>query len=225
MADPAASVTFSFVNATTADATEVNTDFNDLITWANTYAIRRDGTIAFTAPASGVTPTSAAHLVTKTYADNGPPSLKMSGLSLTDITAGVAADNTYEVWGGTITITNPARSVDLMVFLTGNVALTTPSSTSDADDFRVTAYIELSSDGGTTYAHTSETTVVTLHEPAWTTPYIPRHALGTQHLVSGVTPTGDVKVRVKVKVESDNALAFSFPNFLEGRLQVIMKPA
>lgn len=225
MADPNAAVTFTFVNATTANATQVNTDFNDLVTWLNTYAIRRDGSVVFTAPVSGVTPTGAAHLVTKTYADNGPPSLKMDALSLADLLSGVSAENTYQTWGSEITIANPGRAIDLMCFFTGVTALPDPSSTADADDFRISVRIQISADGGVSYAYVSETSSVTLHEPGWTTPYVPRSSLATQHAMTSVTPTGDVKVRVQVKVESDNVLAFAIPEFIEGRLQTIMKPA
>lgn len=49
MPDPAPSITYgSFVNGTAANADEVNQNFDDLVNWLTTYAIRRDGTTAMT---------------------------------------------------------------------------------------------------------------------------------------------------------------------------------
>lgn len=64
-----ASVTNTFVNAATADADEVNTNFSDLVTFLNGSVVHTDGSKAFTGVVSGVTPTAAAHLVRKDYAD------------------------------------------------------------------------------------------------------------------------------------------------------------
>lgn len=44
-----ASVTNSFTNGTTADATEVNTNFSDLVTFLNNSVVHRDGSKAMTA--------------------------------------------------------------------------------------------------------------------------------------------------------------------------------
>lgn len=64
-----ASVTNTFVNAATADADEVNTNFTDLITFLNGSVAHVDGSKAFTGNVSGITPVSAAHLTRKDYVD------------------------------------------------------------------------------------------------------------------------------------------------------------
>lgn len=74
-----AAVTNTFVNAQDADADEVNTNFSDLVTFINGSAVHVDGSKAFTAVVSGVTPTSAAHLATKGYVDGAGA---VAGMSL-----------------------------------------------------------------------------------------------------------------------------------------------
>lgn len=64
-----ASVTNTFVNAATADAGEVNTNFSDLVTFLNGSVVHTDGSKAFTGNVSGITPTAAAHLARKDYVD------------------------------------------------------------------------------------------------------------------------------------------------------------
>lgn len=65
------SVTNTFSNGTTADATEVNTNFTDIETWINTNAVHLDGSKAFTAaPTYAADPTSNNQLCRKYYVDN-----------------------------------------------------------------------------------------------------------------------------------------------------------
>lgn len=65
-----ASVTTTFVNGTTADASQVNTNFNDLVSFLNGSVVHVDGSKAFTAPVTGVAPTADLHLATKKYVDD-----------------------------------------------------------------------------------------------------------------------------------------------------------
>ena len=65
------SIPNSFTNNTNADATQVNANFTAVATFANTEAIQRDGTVAFTAVPSGpaTDPTTANQLTRKSYVD------------------------------------------------------------------------------------------------------------------------------------------------------------
>lgn len=66
-----ATVTYSFVQGTPANAVEVNTNFTDLITWINTNATHLDGTKAFTGLVTlpATTPSNANHATRKGYVD------------------------------------------------------------------------------------------------------------------------------------------------------------
>lgn len=65
------SVTNTFVAATTAVASQVNTNFNDLVTYINTNAITKDAALAFTSIPSGPAsdPTTANQFTRKSYVD------------------------------------------------------------------------------------------------------------------------------------------------------------
>lgn len=65
------SVTYNFVAGTDAVADQVDTNFNDLVTWVNTNAVHLDGTKAFTGIPSGPSsdPTTANQLTRKAYVD------------------------------------------------------------------------------------------------------------------------------------------------------------
>lgn len=72
-----ASVTNSFVNGTTADADDVNTDFSDLVSFLNASVVHVDGAKSMTGElnmgsnkiTSLATPTAATDAATKGYAD------------------------------------------------------------------------------------------------------------------------------------------------------------
>lgn len=64
-----AAITNTFVNATVADADEVNANFADLVSFLNNSVVHRDGSKSLTDAISGVTPTLASHLATKGYVD------------------------------------------------------------------------------------------------------------------------------------------------------------
>ena len=68
-----ASVTNTFVNGTTAEAAEVNTNFDDLVTFLNGSIIHVDGSKQFTGLVSGkagTDPTADDHLARKLFVDN-----------------------------------------------------------------------------------------------------------------------------------------------------------
>lgn len=66
-----ATVTYSFVQGTPANASDVNTNFSDLVTWINTNATHLDGAKAFTGLVTlpATTPTNANHATRKGYVD------------------------------------------------------------------------------------------------------------------------------------------------------------
>lgn len=65
-----ASVTYSFVNSTTAQGPEVNQDFNDLVTFLNNSVVHVDGSKAMTGALSlPGNPTSALQATPKQYVD------------------------------------------------------------------------------------------------------------------------------------------------------------
>lgn len=65
------SVTYNFVAGTDAVADQVDTNFNDIVSWVNTNAVHLDGTKAFTGIPSGPSsdPTTANQLTRKAYVD------------------------------------------------------------------------------------------------------------------------------------------------------------
>lgn len=65
------SVTYNFVAGTDAVADNVDTNFNDIVSWVNTNAVHLDGTKAFTGIPSGPSsdPSSANQLTRKAYVD------------------------------------------------------------------------------------------------------------------------------------------------------------
>lgn len=65
-----ASVTNSFTNGLLTDAGEMNTNFSDLVSFLNASVAHLDGSKAFTAPVTGVAPTSDLHLSTRKFADH-----------------------------------------------------------------------------------------------------------------------------------------------------------
>lgn len=65
-------VTHTFVDATAAEAAEVNQNFDDVTDFVNTEVIHRDASIAFTSVPSGPAsdPSTANQLVRKSYVDD-----------------------------------------------------------------------------------------------------------------------------------------------------------
>lgn len=68
---PNASVTYSFSNNTNADANQVNTNFADLVSWINNYAIQPSvATFTVFPTLPSTSPTNAYHAVHKAYVDS-----------------------------------------------------------------------------------------------------------------------------------------------------------
>jgi len=65
------SMTYTFVNATTASASEVNANFTTLVNWIAANAMQVDGSVAFTSIPSGPAsdPTTANQFARKAYVD------------------------------------------------------------------------------------------------------------------------------------------------------------
>lgn len=59
----------TLANGTNADASKVQENFVAVRDHINTEVIHRNGSIAFTQPQAGVTPTEGSHLATKAYSD------------------------------------------------------------------------------------------------------------------------------------------------------------
>lgn len=67
----ALSLTYTLTNGTTADASQVQQDFTDIVNYVNTDVIRTDGTNAMAAQLTltGSDPTNANHAARKSYVD------------------------------------------------------------------------------------------------------------------------------------------------------------
>lgn len=73
-------VTYTYVNGTAADGTQVNQNFTDIVNWINTNAVHLDGAKPFTgAPTYAADPVSANQLSRKAYVDGyiGGAEMKM----------------------------------------------------------------------------------------------------------------------------------------------------
>lgn len=60
---------FNFLNATPAVADNVDAEFDQIIAFIVANAIQKDGSLAFAAAQTGITPTNSTHLSTKGYCD------------------------------------------------------------------------------------------------------------------------------------------------------------
>jgi hypothetical protein len=107
-----ASVTYALSNGSSADAAEVNTNFNDLVSFLNGSVVHKDGSVSMTGalslPASD--PSDANHATRKQYVDrravrmasNAAPSV---GATSTASTSGSATTL------ATVTITDPGYDI------------------------------------------------------------------------------------------------------------------
>lgn len=124
MADLA--VTHAFVDATPAEAAEVNTNFTDVEQWVNTNAIRKDGSVALTALLAGPStdPTANNHLVRKKYVDDRVPTCVPISIPATTAAPGGSTI-------GTVTITDPGYDIDIWGVA---VAITQPNVAADLNN-------------------------------------------------------------------------------------------
>lgn len=85
----------TFIDATTAEAAEVNANFSAVKSFIDTEVIQRDGSVAFTALVSGPStdPTASNHLARKQYVDTqvATRALTSHSHSGSDITSGTVA--------------------------------------------------------------------------------------------------------------------------------------
>lgn len=70
-----AAVTYTFINGTNADGTQVNSNFSSVVNFLNSEVVQRDASVAFTTIPTlpAVDPTSDNHAVRKAYVDNFMP--------------------------------------------------------------------------------------------------------------------------------------------------------
>jgi hypothetical protein len=100
-----AAVTYSFTDATPAEAAEVNTNFNDLVNFVNSDVVHADGTVAMTGALTlPGAPTLGTHATTKTYVDaadvtaSGNKARRIAGNTYTAVTAaGLGAIGDYNM--------------------------------------------------------------------------------------------------------------------------------
>lgn len=123
MADLA--VTNAFTNGTVADANQVDTNFNDITSWINANAIRKDATVAFTSIPSGPSsdPTTNQQFTRKKYVDDHD--IKTQGVGFTGNTPSAALT---QVAGSTITISDPGYDFDVWG---AGVCLVSPATIGD----------------------------------------------------------------------------------------------
>ncbi len=101
-----ASVTYSFAPLTLAESSEVNQNFQDVITFLNGSTMHRDASSAFTAVPSGpaTNPTSANQLARKAYVD--VPRYVGSRTGLATVSTGVAGSYVAVAGAGWVTGTS-----------------------------------------------------------------------------------------------------------------------
>lgn len=134
-----ASVTNTFTNGTTADATEVNTNFNDLVTFVNGSVLHLDGSKTMTgALAMGsqkitglADPTADTEAATRKVADTGTFVFTQAGA----LAVGTGATRLYLPFGITIIEVEAAvgtaptgASILVDVNVDGTTIFTTPSN-------------------------------------------------------------------------------------------------
>lgn len=90
-------VTYTYVNGTAADGTQVNQNFADIVNWVNTNAVHLDGSKAFTgAPSYAADPVSANQLCRKSYVD-GLASRLAARLRRVAASPSIADSGTYDI--------------------------------------------------------------------------------------------------------------------------------
>lgn len=171
----------TLANGTTADAADVQANFDALVSWINTNAIRKDGTIAFTAVPTGPAsdPSSDNQLARKKYVDDRV-GLK-SGYATANHT--FTAADVYQTID-TVTISNPGKAVVVEAW----ASALTLSGASGSSSFRYQFKVQISLDNGSSYTDSSQN-FVTLGSTAY----------GSQVAFLRVagTPTGNIKIRTQ----------------------------
>lgn len=104
------SVTNTFSNGTTADASQVNTNFTDLVNFVNNSTVHKDGSVAMSGLLTlhSADPTNANHATRKSYVDDQDKKaiLVRQGAELTFTSSSATTENTATVIG-TVTVADP----------------------------------------------------------------------------------------------------------------------
>lgn len=89
-----ASVTYAFTNGTSADGTQVNTNFTDLVNFLNSSTVHSDGSVPMTGLLTlhSLDPTTANHAVRKSYADSKAQSSFPPGVIAPTLASAAPAD-------------------------------------------------------------------------------------------------------------------------------------
>lgn len=182
-----ASVTNTFVDATTAEAAEVNENFDDLVSYINTNCIVKDGSLALTGLLSGpdptvTPPTANAHLTPKLYVDD-----RVGMKTDQQTTALHTSTNTSYQTVDTVTITNPAKAVNVQAWCSGYA-----HAIAFCD--RVELEFAVSFDNGVTY-NASPVDLQEIYASNASADYLPLAACVRK---TG-TPNGDIKIRARFK--------------------------
>jgi hypothetical protein len=188
------------------------TNLQDLQTWLDTYAVRRDGSVAFTQPASGVVATDDAHLVTFSQLEDGPSAFRSGTLALTD-TSPTSVGAWEDFNGGYVSFADPGRQVDVVAWLASDV------ETALDEKWRALVRCSISFDGGSSYtAGTAKKTELI----GTGTDDVTEACLGAVQRRSG-TPTG--QVRVKAQLRGEQGSTPSGLDFVNAQLIVMMIPS
>jgi hypothetical protein len=200
------SVTNTFVNGTTADANQVNTNFSEVVSFLDDNVVHLDGSRAMTgALVLGADGTASTHAVTKSQLDAGPDSLQAGGWnSATNVTT----TTSYQQYGASVSFANPSRAVSLVINFS-SVALDNGAGGSRQCQFQVS----YSLDNGGTWTVLQATNQSSAADAQ-------RLPVGASHVVAGVTPTNTVLVKAEVKGSAAGMHTFNY-----GSLNVLMLPA
>lgn len=206
-----AEITYVFSNGTSADAGQVDQNFADLVAFLNTEVLQIDGSVAMvgalTLPGA---PTNVNHAVTKAYSDDGPPALQLATVAPADEASAVVGVS--QGWGApsdVITITNPSRSVALLMQLTGYADIEAGTSAT------AQCWISYSLDGGSTFS-TGQVAVASVNATN------PERAVLATHKAAVGTPTGNIVVKAILLQTGGSA---GDVHFLSGYLSCLMIPA
>ena len=118
-----ASVSYALANGTSADATQVATNFTDLVNFLNTHVVHKDGSVSMTGQLSlyASDPTDANHATRKQYVDRKVPTIQGQQVGLaTSYSSGSTMT--------TLTITDPGYDIELWGWVTTHFAASASGS-------------------------------------------------------------------------------------------------
>lgn len=196
---PTAAVTHTLVNGDPNDASEVNTNFSDLVSFINTNAIQKDASVAFTAVPTGPAsdPSSDNQLARKAYVDNR--TLGVLG-SVSSTTVGSEFSTSFAATGLSFTFTMPTLASPRAVRLQGCVHVSSAASVSSIAAFTVQFRLGTS-------------TVLAEYEFTYATGFVDStHSFSTLLLNNSVVAAGSATINLYAKqdaADSDTALAGS----------------